>query len=695
MSDIPYRAQRVKHEELCAGIRIEDPYHWMEEETSEREEWCRSQEQYTKKILDHLTCRDLISRRLHQLFKVTLYSSPVSMGNRLFWFQKNPDKDLPALMMQDINKGTTKVLIDPESSDSQLYSAISAFYPSDDGQYVAFAQSSNENSSRSLQILHVDSNEIFEEIIPEDLYPMAQCWPGENQIVWTSDNSGFYYTRRPFTVSENEHSLHQKLYFHKIGDDVSMDKLIYGGQLRKTQIPYPSRSPDGRYLLINIMDMSRGEPETEIYIQDTLNAHLGFVVVLEDTKGTFKVKVSGDRLYLLSNAYAKNWDVRSIAIKDVFSGEFKLQIVIPECNAPIRSWAITQDYILLESIEEGSSNLLIYHQSGDFHTKVQMIIPGCIKDMHVKDDNIDIFFEYASFFIPPTIYSLKPGSGDYYLWEKSDPVLEQDLFEINHVNVASADNTMIPVSIVHNKTLHKNGDTPVVIYGYGGFGLSILPEYNPAIIPFLESGGIYVIAHIRGGGDKGEDWHRQGVKEKKQNVFDDFIAVAEYMISEDYTSNSRMACYGWSNGGLLVNSVAQQRPDLWKAVISGAPVTDMARFHLANHGRQWVSDYGDPENTADLKTLLSYSPYHNIPEQIDAPAILMVVPEKDDRVAPWHGYKMLAKWQHGNRSKRPVLLLREMGVGHKGATSIKKTIERFTNIWSFIFWQLGVKVTQS
>jgi prolyl oligopeptidase len=230
----------------------------------------------------------------------------------------------------------------------------------------------------------------------------------------------------------------------------------------------------------------------------------------------------------------------------------------------------------------------------------------------------------------------------------------------------------------------------VVVHGYGGFGVSLLPAFTAHVIPFLERGGIYAIVNARGGREFGEEWHRAGMRESKQKVFDDFIAAGEWLITQGYTQASRLGCFGWSNGGLLVNAVAVQRPDLWKAVIAGAPVTDMARFHTAHGGRHWVADYGSPEDSGDLDFLMQYSPYHKLPQKIDAPAILTVVPDNDDRVAPWHSYKMHAAWLAANVSNSPILLRREEHAGHRGNPAASRTIARYADIWAFFFWQLGL-----
>jgi len=269
--------------------------------------------------------------------------------------------------------------------------------------------------------------------------------------------------------------------------------------------------------------------------------------------------------------------------------------------------------------------------------------------------------------------------------------VDPNVVDVEQVRYPSKDGTDVTMFLVHKRGLARDGRNAAVIHGYGGFGVSLLPKFTAHVIPFLESGGIYVVVNARGGGEFGEEWHRAGMRANKQNVFDDFIAAGEWLIGEGYTQASRLGCFGWSNGGLSVNAVAVQRPDLWKAVVAGAAATDMARFHTAHGGQHWVADYGSPEDSDDLNFLMQYSPYHTLPKKIAAPAILTVAPDNDDRVAPWHSYKMHAAWLAANLSENPILLRREEKAGHRGSPSASRTSARYADIWTFFFWQFGIE----
>jgi len=301
-----------------------------------------------------------------------------------------------------------------------------------------------------------------------------------------------------------------------------------------------------------------------------------------------------------------------------------------------------------------------------------------------------LLFSFSSFLTPRAVYRVNLETLTYELHHQDEVRFDPENFAVEQVWFESRDKTRIPMFLLHQRGIERDGNHAAVIHGYGGFGVSLLPAFAAHVIPFLERGGIYAIVNARGGGEFGEDWHRAGARENKQNVFDDFIAAGEWLINEGYTRSSKLGCFGWSNGGLSVNAVAVQRPDLWKAVVAGAPVTDMARFHLAHGARHWIADYGSPEHPHDLSFLMQYSPYHRLPEKIEAPAILTIAPGNDDRVALWHSYKMHAAWLAANISNRPVLLRGESQAGHHGNRDVSRTIDRYTDIWTFFFWQLGL-----
>jgi prolyl oligopeptidase len=303
----------------------------------------------------------------------------------------------------------------------------------------------------------------------------------------------------------------------------------------------------------------------------------------------------------------------------------------------------------------------------------------------------ELVFSRSAWLLPTVINRLDLESLECSLHRRLEAPFEAEAFSVRQVWCPSIDGERIPMFLAHRKGLKLDGNNPAVVHGYGGFGVSLRPRFNPSIVAFLRAGGVYALANVRGGGEFGEEWHRAGARENKQTAIDDFNAAATWLISAGFTKPSRLASYGWSNGGMLANAAAQQQPGLWRAVVAGAPVADMARFHLFHSGRHWISEYGSPDIPEELAWLLRYSPCHNMPEAIEAPAVLLVAPDEDDRVAPWHSYKLLALWQASSVSGNPVLLLGEQRAGHRGGAAIESVVAREANIWSFLFWQLGVE----
>jgi prolyl oligopeptidase len=462
---------------------------------------------------------------------------------------------------------------------------------------------------------------------------------------------------------------------------------VFGDTLKREQTPYPQLSFDGRYLAILVQDVSSATPCSELYVLDRENQQPGFIPLVQGVEAFINgVAFHNDRIYIQTDHQAPLGQIISIKVGDISD----VTTVIPAGSYPLRSWATVGNYLFVETNHDVSSRLHVYDLEGKFVEQIQLPGIGSINTRSAEPGSDDLSISFSSFFSPRAVYRLDVETLKYTLHHKDEVPFDPQMFESEQVWFESRDQTRVPMFLLHKRGIERNGKNAAVVHGYGGFGVSLLPAFSAHVIPFLERGGIYAIVNARGGGEFGEEWHRAGMRENKQNVFDDFIAAGEWLVAHGYTQSSRLGCFGWSNGGLLVNAVAVQRPDLWKAVVAGAPVTDMARFHTAHGGRHWIADYGSPEDPDDLNFLLQYSPYHTLPEKIDAPAILTLVPNNDDRVAPWHSYKMHAAWSAANVSENPILLRGEEQAGHRGSPAASKTIDRYADIWAFFCWQLGL-----
>ena len=685
------RAERENHVEQIGPHRIEDPYRYLERDTPAVRAWVRAQQEDALELLCNLPGRKDLRERLDALMTHSNFTTPVQKGDLYFYRDRPAGQELSVLYVQQGLDGAPRPLIDPNKLSQDHTTTLFNIHPSSDGTLMAYRLSEAGRSLMTLHVVNVLTGEVLPDVIPAELNPVAHAWHTKNTVVWAHDNSGFHYTRRPVAVPRGEERYHQKLYFHRLGDDHVADQLVFGEALTREQSLYPQLSADGRYLMVVVQDFSGDEPFSELYILDFESQNRGFLPVIKGVKAFFHATIYKDAVYIKTHHNAPLGKIEAFQLTDLKEGVVELKTVIPEGKSPLAGWQVAKNYLFVETIENVSSRLRVFGISGEFVKEIGLPDIGTITAMNAEPEGNQLFFAFSSFVTPKAVYQLDLETHEYMLYRRHVVDFDPSLFEVRQVWYESRDKTSIPMFLVYKRGIEQNGDNPTVVYGYGGFNVSVMPSFSPHIIPFLERGGIYAVANIRGGGELGEEWHRGGMRENKQNVFDDFIGAAEWLIAEAYTNASRLGCFGWSNGGLLVNTVAVQRPDLWKAVAAGAPVTDMARFHRSEGGRHCIADYGDPDNPGDLDFLLKYSPYHNLPKEIDAPAILMLVSDGDDRVAPWHGYKMLAAWQAANVSDRPILLRGEDKSGHKGGASASKTVARYTDMWAFLFWQLNVR----
>lgn len=689
----PTEATRSDCHTQLAGRWISDPYRWMEVDTPALRTWVREQHEYTMAILSSLPDHEGIRERLQELMRTHAIGTVTKCGKRYFIRQRLKDKELSALYYQDALHGAPQLLFDPNELSSDGTITLEDIHPSRDGSLIAYRLSTSGSSRMSLYVMDVDSKEVLPDVIPGDVNPVAHAWHTKNRVAWLPDNSGFYYTRcfgATSAAPAEEARFNHKLYFHHLGDDWREDSLVFGESIKREQTPFPQLSFDGRYLVVVVQDVSGASPCSELYLLDREDPLRGFVPVVRGTEAFMSAAFHRDRLYIQTNHEAPFGKLTAIKLADIAAGEFAAVTVIPAGSYPIRAWKTVGNYLFVESIEDVSSKLHVYDLEGEPVKEIELPGIGSIDALSAEAESEDLLISFSSFLMPRAVYRMDLKTLEYTLYHQHEVPFDPEVFDTKQVWFESLDKIRIPMFLLCKRGIAHDGKNAVVLHGYGGFGVSLLPAFTAHAIPFLERGGIYAIVNARGGGEFGEEWHRAGMRKNKQKVFDDFIAAGEWLIAQGYTQASRLGCFGWSNGGLSVNAVAVQRPDLWKAVAAGAAVTDMARFHTAHGGRHWVADYGSPEDEADLGLLLQYSPYHTLPAKIEAPAILTLVSDKDDRVAPWHSYKMHAAWIDANVSKNPVLLRREEQAGHRGSPVASRSIARYADIWAFFFWQLGL-----
>lgn len=680
------KTRKVNKVDVIYGISIADPYRWLENNNKEVQQWIKKQNKFTRSELNKIKIRKNIKNRLIQIFRKETIGVPIPRGNRYFFEKLDKNNDLSILYVQDGLKGKPRILIDPNKFSKSKNSILNLWYPSYDGKLMAYGLSKFGNDQSTIYIMDVETKKKLSDIIPGKFYPSS--------IVWNPNGSGFWYTRRPLKVTKGEERLHQKVYYHKLGSDFKNDQLIFGENIAKEDIPWVEISEDGRYLLITVYKLSGKTENTALYIYDLENESKGFIPVIDNIDALFWGTIHRDRIFILTNHKASLWKLLSIKIEKVFKKIKKtndFEIIIPESKFKLENFLLIKDNILIETLENAQSVLWRYHLNGKLIEKIQLPPFGSITYLSGEKEGDEFFFGFTSFLVPHNVYRFDIVNNRLSLFKTSEVNINLDNFKVQQVWYESKDKTKVPMFLIHKKDLQLNGNNPTMLYGYGGFNISLTPHFQEQIFPFLENGGVYAITNIRGGGEFGEDWHQAGIRNKKQNSFDDFISAAEWLIKEKYTNPNKLAIFGWSNGGLLVASVMIKKPELFKAAVIGAPLADMLRYHLFFGGKYWIPEYGSVEEKEMFQYLLSYSPYHNIRNGISYPATLIITGSQDDRVHPMHAYKLAARLQEANLSSNPILLRTETKTGHSGPRSRSRLIEMLTDIWAFIFWQLDIK----
>jgi len=575
--------------------------------------WVREQHEHTVAQLSAVQARAGIHRRLTELLRTPASGNIVKAGKRYFFRQRQEDEEFAALYCRDASRGAPRRLLDLNELNPDGTITLADTHPSCDGSLLAYRLSVSGSSCMSLYVMAVDGKEVLPDVIPGEVNPVAHTWHTRNRVAWLPDNSGFFYTRCPHGTPAGQTRFHHKLYFHRLGDTWRDDALIFGEALRREETPYPAVSSDGRYLAVAVQDVSGSAPRSEVHLLDREAGQRGFVPIIYDTEEFVHAAIHRDRLYIRTNLDAPLGKLITVKLADITAGQFALATLIPEGRYPLRAWTLAANYLFVETIEDVSSRLRVYDLEGNFIKQIELPGIGSIDGLNAEPESDELLFSFSSFLTPRAVYRMDLETLTYELYHQDEVRFDPENFVVEQVWFESRDQTRIPMFLLHQRGIERDGKNAAVIHGYGGFGVSLLPAFAAHVIPFLERGGIYAIVNSRGGGEFGEEWHRAGARENKQNVFDDFIAAGEWLINEGYTRSSKLGCFGWSNGGLSVNAVAVQRPDLWKAVVAGAPVTDMARFHLAHGARHWIADYGSPEDPHDLSFLMQYSPYHMLP----------------------------------------------------------------------------------
>ncbi len=659
----PYIKKKEIRENIF-GVEIVDPYRHLENlKSKEVREWIEKENQLTENFLKKLPDRNYYLKELKRVYLKKSISLPYQIkNNSFFFFKRFPAKEQPVLYM---SKGTFKperarIVIDPNRYGKNV--SLDWFYVSPDAEYIAYGLSEGGTELSTLFVMDIKKKKLLRDKIPDTKW---------GSVVWLPDSSGFYYTR-----NVDKKGFKPYIFLHRLGTSYKRDEYIYGEGLPETHLPHIYSSSDGKYMFLTIIRWGKND----LYFK-SIEGNEDFIPIAVDKDGEFVGDTVGE----------------SIIIKTTYLAP-RGRIVKTEIKEPSKKWEeiVHQEKRILKGfyiLNEGM--VLLYNK--DTFTEIEIHRKNRKKKLKLPDrgtavvsshrERNDIYFLFTSFFHPPVIkrYNMV-NHEEVEIWRMEADYNTEDYTQ-KFIFYRSKDGTKIPMYIIHKKGINLNGNNPTILYGYGGFKISMTPFYNKSIIPWIKKGGIYAIAAIRGGGEYGDSWHKAGRRENKQNVFDDFIWAARYLIKKRFTSEEKLAIHGGSNGGLLVGAVMIQEPHLFKAVVCDVPLLDMIRYHKFSVGYIWKDEYGDPEKEEDFRYLIKYSPYHNIKEDVEYPHVLFRTAEGDTRVHPMHAMKMAAYLQSIAR-KNVVLLYVEPEAGHGAGKPMKKFIQDNADAFSFISWAL-------
>ncbi|MGA7722948.1 MAG: prolyl oligopeptidase family serine peptidase [Ignavibacteriaceae bacterium] len=662
------------------GTVVNDPYRWLEDDTAKAvSEWVKKENEVTYGYLNKITYRDKIKERLEKLWNYPKYSVPFKGGSNYFFFKNDGLQNQSVLYIQSDLSAKPELFLDPNKLSSDGTVSLTTYAVSKDGKYFAYGTASGGSDWNEFFVMDVASKQKLNDNLK---------WIKFSGISWYKD--GFFYSRYPEPeqgkelVSSNEF---HKIYYHKIGNDQKLDSLIFADSTAPKLIVNAQTTDDERFLLFYL---STGTSNNELYAKDLQNPNSGIVKIIENFDNNYNVVDNiGSKLLVLTNKNAPKY--RLVLIDPQNPGEKNWETILPEKESVLQSASIIGGKLFVEYTKDAYSQDYIYDLDGKSEEVIKLPAIGTVGGFSGKPEDKTAFYAFTSFTFPTTIYKFDVDTKSSSVLHKPEIDFDFSNYTTEQIFYKSKDGTKVPMFIVHKKDLKLNGNNPALLYGYGGFDISINPAFSISRLILLENGGVLAIANIRGGSEYGEDWHTAGMLDKKQNVFDDFIAAAEYLIKNKYTSPQKLAINGASNGGLLIGAVVNQRPDLFRVAIPQVGVMDMLRYQKFTIGWAWVNEYGASSDSAQFNNLYKYSPIHNIKPGIKYPAILVTTADHDDRVVPAHSFKYIATLQEKYKGKNPILIRIETRAGHGAGKPTDKIIEEQTDIWSFIFKNLGVK----
>ncbi|MFB6275598.1 MAG: prolyl oligopeptidase family protein [Halothece sp.] len=658
------------------GVKVEDPYRWLEDpDSADTKAWVEAQNEVTFDFLEQISERETIKNRLTELWDYEKYGIPFKKGERYFYFKNDGLQNQSVLYTLKHLEEEPQVLIDPNQFSEDGTVALSGIAISDNGQFLAYGISKSGSDWQEWQVRNIETGEDFSDHLK---------WIKFSGATWTTDNEGFFYSRYeapPEGKQLEEANYYQKLYYHRLGTEQSEDILIYERPDEKEWMFDADVTEDGKYLIISV---SKGtDPKNLVFYQD-----------LEDKTGEIKELISdfvGDFSFIENEGslfwFRTDYDApkgRLIGIDIHQPQPENWQEIIPESKNTLEGVSVLNNQFILDYLQDARSRIQIYSLTGEYIKDIELPGIGSAGGFYGKRDDTETFYAFTSFTTPTRIYRYNLETGESTLFRQPTVDFNPANYETRQVFYRSKDGTQVPMFITHKKGLLLDGNNPTLLYAYGGFNISVTPSFSVSRLVWMEMGGVYAVPNLRGGGEYGEEWHQAGTKLNKQNVFDDFIAAAEWLIDNRYTSSQKLAMNGGSNGGLLVGACMTQRPDLFGAALPAVGVMDMLRFHKFTIGWAWCSDYGSPENEEEFHALYAYSPLHNLKPGTVYPSTLITTADHDDRVVPAHSFKFAAALQEAHAGENPVLIRIETKAGHGAGKPTSKRIEEVADQLAFL-----------
>jgi len=665
------------------GVKVPDPYRWLEDtDSADTHAWVEAENKLTFSYLDQIPYRHSIHDRLTKLWNYERYTAPQEKGGRYFFEHNNGLQNQNVLLVAESINAEPRLLLDPNLLSADGTVAISDTAVSDDGKLMAYAVAASGSDWNEWHVRDVDTGKDLPDLIK---------WVKFSGASWSKDNQGFYYSRydEPTGATMRDTNYFQKLYYHRLGTAQPEDRLVYERRDNKEMMFSGGVSDDGHYLIIHV---SQGtSPKTRVYYKDLTQPDSPVVKLLDDFDAQYLfIDNDGPVFWFQTDLDAPRG--RILAVDTRHPERTSWKTIVAQGTDKLEFASVVNNSFLLGYLKDARTEVRVHDLSGKHLRDVDLPGIGTAVGFTGKRKDKETFYAFTSFISPTTIYRYDPVAGKSSIFRQPKVDFDASRYETKQVFYNSKDGTRVPMFLTYKKGIKLDGQNPTLLYAYGGFDISLTPAFSVPNVVWLEMGGVYAQPNLRGGGEYGEEWHQAGIKLKKQNVFDDFIAAAEWLIDNKYTSTPKLAIRGRSNGGLLIGAVLTQRPELFGVTLPEVGVMDMLRFHKFTIGWAWTSDYGSSDNAEEFKALYAYSPLHNLKPGTKYPPTLIATSDHDDRVVPGHSFKFAATMQADQAGPAPVLIRIETKAGHGAGKSITKLIDETADTWAFVAHNLDMKV---